>query len=161
MLGIFSAAELPYFWEIWGPIVALRLSTSPFVMILPIWLVKELIKRDMSITCWLLLSEFCWVAWSVTLSYYLLFWWVVQAPQVPLEYGIIAPIVLAVLLTGVVWYAYWKRYKTVASYYKSHLWLFIKLILVFVTLFSITLLFLNVPTPTANNSISTAANPTN
>lgn len=150
LLGVFSATEFQYFWQMWGPIIALRLSTSPFFLIIPIWLIKELLKRQMSLTFWLLLSEFCWFAWSVTLSYYLLFWWSFQIQQLPLI-SVIAPTSLAVMMMGVVWYAYYRQYKTVVNYYKSIRWVFIKVVLLIVVVIAISLMFVTLPAPTTQN----------
>ena len=143
LLGILSAAEFEYFLQIFGPTVALRFSTTPYVLIIPLWLAKELNKKQISIKLWLLLSEFCWELLSLTLSYYLLFFWIFQVlgtSLLSLLFGAAVSIAMAMLIMAAVWYAYHVQYRTVIDYYKSRKWFisrFIFLLMAITFIFSV------------------------
>lgn len=74
LLGILSAAEFQYFLVIesvenYGYI--LKVFTIPFVVLIILWLVKELTRGEASLNLTMLLTEFCWEFWSFVLLYYL------------------------------------------------------------------------------------------
>jgi len=84
LLGVLSATENQYFAKIWGDTIALRFTITPFILIIAVWLLKELFSNKLSIAESLLFSEFCWELWSLTLTYYLLFFWLYSVPSIPL-----------------------------------------------------------------------------
>jgi hypothetical protein len=121
LLGVLSATETQYFIKVWGDVTALQFSTTPFMVMIFVWLVKELFKHWISIENWLLLSEFGWELWSITLSYYILFLRLFQIPQYP-YIALISSTLLGLVWFGLVIVAHYLEYRTMVEYYRPR-WL--------------------------------------
>ena len=122
LLGVLSSAETQFFIQIWGERTALQFVTFPFIIIILVWLPKELFKSSLEKKDELLLSEFCWELWCLTLASYLLFLYVHQYPQIILMDSF-ATLSIGLALYGLIIVAYWTEYKTEVEYYKSHKWI--------------------------------------
>jgi len=120
LLGVFSAAETPYFAQVWNDAVALRFATVPFFLIIPLWMIKELyqkvFEKENKREVWLLLTELCWELWAIALSYYLLFFWLYQLPSFP-QFGGIYSLMLALVMFGIALGAHYYAYRNEAIYY--------------------------------------------
>ena len=75
-LVVLSTLEFQYFLTVsktssdWT--YMLRVSILPFLILIPAWLVKEVLKNGMGRRFRMVITEFCWGYWSFTLFYYLL-----------------------------------------------------------------------------------------
>ena len=74
LLGILSAAEFQYFLmkedaEI--HMYVLKVFTVPLVVLIILWLAKELARDEFPPNVTMILTEFCWNLWSFSLFYYL------------------------------------------------------------------------------------------
>lgn len=153
LLGLFATAEYEFFKEIWGSQYAFSLVTSPIVVIIVVWLLKEISKDMISIERWLLLTEFSWSLWVITLGYYSFYWWFIRLPDP--NFGIIGAISLSIVSVGIDWLiknALHQRYRTVISFYKSKKWLSLRLFLLAVAITMLFLLFNVFPPPTVASS---------
>jgi hypothetical protein len=127
LLFVLGATETTYFAKVWNDQTALKFTVTPFILIVLIWLMKELFKGDLEkekkLELWLLTTEWCWEVWSLSLAYYLFFFALFQLPTFPtiaLTYalGIGFIIFLAILV------AYCRQYREkVSNYYKNPKWL--------------------------------------
>jgi hypothetical protein len=124
LLGVLSSAETQFFIGTWGAKTALQFVTFPFLVIIWVWLPKELFKstfqKDKKHE--LLFSEFCWELWCLTLAFYLLFLYLYLYPQFALM-DFLYPLFLGISLYGLIILAYWVEYKTEVEYYKSRKWI--------------------------------------
>jgi len=142
LLGVLSATETQYFIRLWGETVALQFSTTPFMLMIFVWLIKEMFKRRISLEFWLLLSEFCWELWSITLTYYLLFLWLFQIPNYP-YIALMDSTLLGLVWFALVLFAHKLEYKTVVEYYRPK-WLLYRVIAYLIGVFAMGLVFLTV-----------------
>lgn len=46
LLGVLSATETPFFIQIFGNATALKFAISPFLLMIGVWLIKELYKNS-------------------------------------------------------------------------------------------------------------------
>lgn len=132
LLGILSAAEFQYFLTGEDKALyfyALRVYTIPFIVLIGFWLAKELVGILLnSPALRMLLSDFCWDFWSFTLLYYLL------GIYGGVQMGIIFSFILSMVLIAAVQMAYSKVSpvtsgdRSMFKYYRSPLWIAIKLI---------------------------------
>lgn len=141
LLGVLSATETQYFIKVWGDAVAIKFSTTPFIAMITVWLIKELYKRKITIEFWLLLSEFCWELWSLTLTFYLLFLWLFEVPTFP-QIALIDSIIFGLLMYFIVLVAHYLEYRTLVKYYKSLKWRIARLILSIIGLLVMYSIFL-------------------
>ena len=146
LLGVLSATETSLFFQIFGETVALKFAITPFLMMIVVWLIKELYKNHIPLEYSLLYSEFCWEIWSLSLAYYLLFFYLYLIPSIPLI-AIFSSIVTGIALYSLILGAYFLEYRKSASkYYKSRKWLLVRFIIFIIGLILVSLTFLAIPT---------------
>lgn len=145
LLGVLSATETPFFIQIFGNTTALKFAITPFLFMIAVWLIKELYKNHIPLEHSLLYSEFCWEIWSLSLAYYLLFFYLYLTPKFPsiaIFFSIVTGIAMYALILG----AYFLEYRKSASeYYKSRKWLLARLIIIIFGLIAVFLTFLAIP----------------
>jgi hypothetical protein len=129
LLGVLGATETTYFAQVWNDQTALKFAIQPFIMIIIIWLMKELFKgyiTKQKPELWLLLTDWCWQIWSLSLAYYMFFFALFQTPNFPmfaLSYSIAIGFIIFISILG----AYYLEYKDeVRSYFKNPKWLIIR-----------------------------------
>lgn len=126
LLGVLLSAETQFFIQAWGEKTALQFVTFPFILIIFVWLPKELFKsvfrKEKNKKGELLLSEFGWELWCLTLAFYLLFLYLHQYPQLGLL-SALPPLSIGFVFYALVLLAYWTEYKTEVEYYKSRKWI--------------------------------------
>jgi hypothetical protein len=144
LLGIFSATETPFFIKIFGDSVALKFAITPFLLMIVIWLIKELFKNHIPIEHFLLYSEFCWEIWSLSLAYYLLFFYLYLVPTIPLL-AISSSIITGIAMYSLVLIAYFLEYRGVSKYYKSRKWFLVKLVVIMLGSILVYITFLATP----------------
>ena len=146
LLGVLSSAETQFFIQIWGERTALQFVTLPFIIIIFVWLPKELFKstfrKDKKHE--LLLSEFCWELWCLTLAFYLLFLYLHLYPEIELMDSLV-PLSIGLVLYGLIIFAYWTEYKTEVEYYKSRKWIKRRLLTNIAGILIILVIFLLTP----------------
>jgi len=145
LLGILSASETQFFIEIFGETTALKFAITPFLFMIVVWLIKELYKNHIPIEHSLLYSEFCWGIWSLSLAYYLLFFYLYLLPTIPLV-AIVSSIVTGLIMYSLIIGAYFLEFRSVRRYYRSRRWLLVRLIIITVGLIFVYLTFLAIPT---------------
>jgi hypothetical protein len=148
LLGVLSATETQYFVKFWNDRTALKFAVYPFLIIIPVWLLKELYKRQFErenrTAVFLVLSEFCWEIWILSLSYYLLFLAVYLVPISAIDFSY--AVIIGAILFGLVLGAYAVEYrKGVSHYYKSRKWILIRGILMVVGALIVYIIFLPIP----------------
>jgi hypothetical protein len=148
LLGVLSATETPFFIQIFGNSTALKFAITPFLLMIVVWLIKELYKNHIPLEHLLLYSEFCWEIWSLSLAYYLLFFYLYLIPTFP------SIAIFSSMGTGIGMYtltlgAYFLEYRKSASkYYKSRKWLLVRLVIITGGLIVVFLTFLAIPAST-------------
>lgn len=145
LLGILSSAEFQYFLTIGNKeefAYAFRMFTSPLIILILFWLMKELSKEEMNPKINMLLTEFCWDLWSFTLFLYLVNYQFMQTFRLDLI-GILLVLGLAGLFIYLILYMYRKAYENMDEYFKSSKWIGIRF-LVFVGAY-ILIILINLP----------------
>lgn len=132
LLGILSAAEFQYFLTVEDAtkyFYALKVFTVPFIVLILIWLIKELAGFLLTAPAFkMILSDFCWDFWSFTLLYYLL--GIYGGEQI----GIWLSFVLSMVLIAVIQMAYIKVSpvtwgdRSMFKYYRSPFWIGLKIV---------------------------------
>jgi hypothetical protein len=138
-LALLSAAEFQYILQIsknssdWT--YMLRVSIIPFLILIPIWLVKEALKNQTSRRFRMFITEFCWQYWAFTLFYYLLIFYSFQnlSPNF-MNYEIYVSLAFAVLLIFALELAYYRTYirgpyRDMIEFYKGKRFIIIRPIL--------------------------------
>ena len=144
LLGILSASEFSYFLKVGDkaeyPYVFFAF-TAPYVLMIGTWIAKELggdwIRLDMK----LLLTEFCWSLWIVTLIYYLVIFWVIRTGQL-VEIAAILGLGLTFCLNFLIGHAHKRAYRSMVDYFRRPKWLIIRYIVFMVAYLVVTLVFL-------------------
>jgi hypothetical protein len=116
LLGILSAAELQYATRVSQTASDLnlmfRVSVLPFIVLIPIWFIKELLKDEMSRRRRMFFTEFCWEYWSFTLFSYMLLLYLLQTSNwTYLIFGALAGLGLSVTLIIAIRRAYASTYR--------------------------------------------------
>jgi len=145
LLGILSSAEFQYFLTIGNKeefVYAFRMFTSPFIILILSWLMKELGKEEMNPKINMLFTEFCWDLWSFTLFLYLVNYQLMQTFRLDLI-GILLVLGLAIGFFYLISCMYRKACENMVEYFKSPKWIGIRL-LVFVGAYFL-IIFINLP----------------
>lgn len=151
LLGILSAAEFQYFLTVEEESLyfyALKVFTVPFIVLIIVWLVKELLTDELDPKHKRLFTEFCWDFWSFTLFYYLL-----ALYSSAFGLGIVLSFVLSMLLVGTITWVYSKASpvesgdRSMYDYYKTKKWIVIRYVVVFfgAYLFLLGIVLLGIP----------------
>jgi len=148
LLGILSAAEFQYFLTTTEDtgihLYALKVFTTPFVIMIGFWLVKEIFGDTLRSDFKMLLTEFCWDFWSFTLLYYLLVL-TTGLQYGGLQIGVIFPLVLSLLLICTIMWAYRRASpvetgdRSMYNYYKSARWRFLRWVVIIVVAYVLLL----------------------
>lgn len=145
LLGVLSATETPFLIQIFGETVALKFVTTPFVIMILVWLIKELYKTHLPLEHLMLYSEFCWEIWSLSLGYYLLFFYLYLVPALP-WLAIICSIGTGIIMYALTAGAYFLEYrKSATKYYKNPKWLLLRFVILAIGILAITLTFYATP----------------
>jgi hypothetical protein len=124
LLAILSTAETQFLITVWGEKTALQFVTLPFILIIFVWLPKELFKSTFQKEKKneLVLSELCWELWCLTFAFYLFFLYAHQYPQIGL-FNALPPLSIGFVFYLLVLLAYRTEYKkTEDEYYTSRRW---------------------------------------
>jgi hypothetical protein len=145
LLGVLSATETPYFSKIWNISTALKFAIYPFLLMIMLWLFKELFKKQFEkenrTKVWLVLSETCWEIWSLSLSFYLLFLAIFMVPIPPVDFSY--SLIIGAIVFGSILFAYRLEYNDkFPEYYKSLKWIFIRAVLMAVFAYVVYVIFL-------------------
>jgi hypothetical protein len=90
----------------------LRISITPFLVLIPLWISKEALKSHMSRRMRMGITEFCWGYWANSLVYFLLVFMSTQNPNPSLmSYDLYLSFALASLLFIAIQYGYYMTYK--------------------------------------------------
>ncbi len=143
LLGIISATETPYYAEVFGDAVALKFAILPFLIMIIMWMFKELYKRQKPIEFSLLLSEFCWEIWVISLAYYLLFFYLYLTgiPYLAFFVSMLTVLVMFVLIQR----AYYLEYRNEIWYYHDLKWKAARAVFVTIGLIFAYAIFLVIP----------------
>lgn len=145
VLGVLSAAEYDFFKELYGLQHAFKLVTTPIGLIIGIWLTKEIGRDHLSLEKWLCLTEFSWLLWLLTFSYYQYFAWIIQ---VPITLGaLIGLVIISVLMLGL-YYLISKAFEfnycnLIPNYYQNREWRVKRLLLTISGIVIIAFIFLS------------------
>jgi len=133
LLGILSAAEFQYFLikeeENTHPYV-LKVFVLPFLVLIILWLVKELFSDMWRLDVKMLWTELCWDFLSFTLFYYLL------AIYGGFQIGIVLSFLLSLAMIYAVTWAYRRASpvqegdRSMYNYYKSAKWLLLRWVVI-------------------------------
>lgn len=123
------------------------MSTAPYILIIPVWFLKEIVKKQVSIKWWLLFSEFCYELLGFTFSYYLLFSWLFQAVEFWWPLYAVASTALSIPIILVAIYTYSLKYRSVVDYYKSLKWTLLRLLFLIIAVIFIASVFVILPIP--------------
>lgn len=143
LLGIFSASEIALFSKTWNDPTALKFAIYPFLIMIFLWITKELYKNRYLVLN-MFLGEICWVMWSGTFAYYLLFLYLVMMPPFAIIDSIFASLI-GVAILFLVEIAYWLEYKDqneFKDFYRSRKLVVIRGILDIAFLIVVYLIFL-------------------
>jgi len=147
LLGILSATETQFFIKVFGEVNALKLAITPYIFMILIWIIKEFIKNRLPIEHSLLYSEFCWLLWSLSLTFYLFFFYFYMIPTIPII-AIISSMATGLSMYGIIWWAYMLEYsKTASTYFNSSKWLLVRFVIAIVGLILFWLTFSTTPHP--------------
>jgi hypothetical protein len=116
LLGILSAAELQYAARALQNAsdfdLVFRVSVLPFVVLIPIWLIKELLKEEVSRRQSMFLTEFCWEFWSFTLFGCLVLLYAIQTSNLTfIVYGALTSLILSIFFNYALTRAYAHTYR--------------------------------------------------
>ena len=131
LLGVLSAAEFQYYLAVEQKELyhhALWVFTMPFIFLILYWLIKEVFADVTDRRFRMILTDFCWSFWAVTLLYYLL---VLSA-----GFSVYFLLMMSILLILSITSAYDRVYAraeglNLLEYWKTHFWLFFVRWLVF------------------------------
>ena len=151
LLGILIAVEFHYYLTLsiktTDRLYVLNVVTVPFIIIIGVWLIKELFKNFVSSELKMLLTEFCWGFWSFTLLNYLLM--LTNGRQYNgLQIGIIFPLVLSLFLIFSIRWSYFRTYLLkkenvkMFKYFRSIRWTFLWWIIFVIVYILITIIVL-------------------
>ena len=132
LLGVLGATETPYFAKVWNDQTALKFAITPFLLIIFIWLWKELFKgyfeRRRKPEYWLLFTEWTWELWSFTLAYYLFFFALYQTPNHP-AFAVFYAFGLGLIIYFGISLAYSLEYRDVVrDFYRNRNWLLTRIL---------------------------------
>jgi hypothetical protein len=146
LLFVLGSTETTYFAKVWNDQTALKFAVTPFILIILIWLMKELFKADFEkekkLELWLLTTEWCWEVWSLSLAYYLFFLVLFQLPTFP-TIALADALGIGLIIFVAILVAYCRQYREeISNYYKNPKWLIYRAISAIVFAFVVYLIFL-------------------
>jgi hypothetical protein len=146
LLGVLSATEFQFLMTVFGDQTALRFVTMPYLIMLLLWIFKEMFKeKTFSKEVTLLVTELCWELWCLTFAYYLLFLFILMVPTLSI-FSFFESMLIGLLTYCLVLIAHYYAYRNeVLYYYTTNKWKSIRLLFVAIGAFIILIVFYIIP----------------
>ncbi len=122
LLGILSASEMMNFASFFGPKTALEFGTIPFIIMILLWIIKEVYMNSLPTEALFLLLELSWLIWSLTLAYHLLFLYINVYSTTP-QIAFLESILTGLIVYGIIIGGYYLENRPDTRYYDDHKWL--------------------------------------
>lgn len=131
LLGVLSATEFQFLSVVFGGQTALKFVTMPYVIMLLLWIFKEMFKFNIfSKEVSLLITELCWELWCLTFAYYLLFLFILMVPSLSIL-SFLDSMVIGLATYGLLLLAHYYAYRNeVLYYYTTNKWKSIRFLFV-------------------------------
>ncbi len=144
LLGIISSAVFQFNQQFGTTTTfsySIRVTTLPFMILIIIWIMKELLKEWLSFNKIMALTEFCWDFWDITFFYYAISFINFQNPNQPvntLQAGLLLLPFIGLIL--IVYFTYRKIYGADKEYFKKPTWILFSILLFILTYVILVLL---------------------